>query len=99
MSGKERRGGGAFGRHGRSYQTWRQRIAQALGFTGMTAVEVLGSVDELTDGAGGSVGSVTEAKSGPYRKSRFMSSTLYAPPITYLQKYMVEGLTAGSVKG
>lgn len=37
----------------------------------MTAVEVvLGSVDELTDGMGGSVVAVTETKSGPYRKSR-----------------------------
>jgi hypothetical protein len=36
----------------------------------MTAVEVLGSVDELSDGTGGSVDAVTEAKSGPYRKSR-----------------------------
>jgi hypothetical protein len=70
MSGKERRGGGVFGRHGRSYQIRRPRVAQALGLTGMTAVEVLGSVDELTDGTGGSVDAVTEAKSGPYRKSR-----------------------------
>jgi hypothetical protein len=74
MSGKERRGGGVFGRRDRSYQTPRQRVAQALGFTGMTAVEVLGSVDELTDSTGGSVDAVTEAKSGPYRKSRLTPS-------------------------
>ena len=30
MSGKERRGGGVFGSHGRSYQTRRQRVALAL---------------------------------------------------------------------
>ncbi len=36
----------------------------------MTAVDVLGSVDELPDGTGGSVDVVTEAKIGPYRKSR-----------------------------
>ena len=41
-----------------------------LGLTAITAVEVLGRVDELTDGTGGSVDAVTEAKSGPYRKSR-----------------------------
>src|SRR5713226_4544894 len=71
MSGKERRGGGVFGRRDRSYQTPRQRVAQALGFTGMTAVEVLGSVDELTNGTGSSVDAVTEAKSGSHRESRF----------------------------
>ena len=36
----------------------------------MAPVEVLGSVDELTDVTGGSVDAVMEAKSGPYRKSR-----------------------------
>jgi len=36
----------------------------------MSAVEVLGRVNELTDGRSGSVDAVTEAKSGPYRKSR-----------------------------
>jgi hypothetical protein len=66
MSGKERRGGGVFGRHGRSYHTRRQRVAQALGCTGMTAVEVLRSMDELTDGTGGSVDAVTGAAIGPY---------------------------------
>jgi len=39
----------------------------------MTAVDVLGSVDELTDGTGGSVDVVTEAKIGPYRESRLNS--------------------------
>ena len=35
MSSKERRRGGVF--DGCSYQTLRQRVAEALGFTGMTA--------------------------------------------------------------
>ena len=70
MSGTERRGGGVFGKHGRSDHTRRQRVAQAPGFTGMTAVEVVGSVDELTDGTGGSVDAVTGTAIGPYRKSR-----------------------------
>ena len=50
----------------RGYQTRVQRVAEALGFTGMTAVEVLGSVDELTDGTGGSVDAVTGAAIGSY---------------------------------
>lgn len=36
----------------------------------MTAVDMLGSVDELTDGTGGSVDVVTEVRIGPYRKFR-----------------------------
>jgi len=36
----------------------------------MTAVDVLGRVDELTDGTGGSVDVVMGAAIGPYRKSR-----------------------------
>jgi len=36
----------------------------------MTVVAALGRVDELTDGTGGSVDAVTDAKGGPYRKSR-----------------------------
>jgi hypothetical protein len=36
----------------------------------MTAVKMLGGVDERTDGTGGSLDAVTEAKIGPYRKSR-----------------------------
>jgi hypothetical protein len=40
----------------------------------MTAVDVLGSVDELTDGTGGSVDVVTEVKIGPCRKSRRKSA-------------------------
>jgi hypothetical protein len=70
MSGKERRGGGVFGRRGHSYQTRRHRAAQTTGFTRMTVVEVLGRVDELADGMGGSVDAVTGAAIGPYRKSR-----------------------------
>lgn len=66
MSGQECRGGGVFGRHDRRYQPRRQRVASVLGFTGMTAVEVLGSVDELAAGTGGSVDAVTGAAIGPY---------------------------------
>jgi predicted nucleotidyltransferase len=39
----------------------------------MTVVEVLGSVDELADGMGGSVDAVTGAAIGPYRKSRVIT--------------------------
>ena len=70
MNGKERRGSGVFGRRGRSYHTLRQRVAQTLRFTGMTAVEVLGSVDELADRTGSSVDAAMGAEFGPYRKSR-----------------------------
>jgi len=48
--GKERRGEGVVGRPACSQQTLRQWIARILRFTGMTAVELLRSVDELTDG-------------------------------------------------
>jgi hypothetical protein len=50
MSGKERRGGGVLEARGRSYQTRTQWVARTYGSPEMTAVEVLGSVDELTDG-------------------------------------------------
>jgi hypothetical protein len=36
----------------------------------MTVVDVLGRVDELARGMGGSADAVTEAAMGPYRKSR-----------------------------
>jgi hypothetical protein len=36
----------------------------------MTVVDVLGRVDELAEGLGGSVDAVTGAAIGPYRKSR-----------------------------
>ncbi len=39
----------------------------------MTAVEVLGSVDELADGTAGSVDAATGAAIGPYRKSRLIA--------------------------
>lgn len=61
MSGKERRGGGAFGGRGRSYEARRQRVLQTLRFTGMTAVEGLGRVDELTDGTVRSIDAATVA--------------------------------------
>ena len=70
MSGKERRGGGVFGRRGRSYQTRRQRVAQTLRFTGLTAVEVLGNMDELTDRTVRSIDAATVAEFGADRKSR-----------------------------
>jgi hypothetical protein len=38
----------------------------------MTAVEVLGSKDELTDGTDGSVGAVIGAAIDPYREFRIM---------------------------
>ena len=79
MSGQERRGDGVFGRHGRGYQNMRQWVAQTLGCTGMTAVEVLGSVDELADGTGGSVDAVTGAAIGPYWKSRRRGSESWPP--------------------
>lgn len=73
MSGKARRGGGVFGGRGRRYQTrrqWAARVAQTLGFTKMTAVEMLGSVDELPDATVRSIDAATVAGIGPYRKSR-----------------------------
>jgi hypothetical protein len=48
---------------GHSYQTRRQRVAQTLRFIGMTAVEVWGSVDELTKGTVGSVVAATDRES------------------------------------
>jgi hypothetical protein len=53
------------------YHTRRQRVAQTLRFAGMTAVEVLGSVDELTDWTVRSIDAATVAGVGPNRKSRF----------------------------
>ena len=37
----------------------------------MTAVDMLGRVDELADGTGGSVDAVTGTAIGPYRESQF----------------------------
>lgn len=42
----------------------------------MTAVEALGSVDKLADGADGSVDAATGAASSPYRKSRLGGALL-----------------------
>jgi hypothetical protein len=70
MSGKEGRGGGVFGRRDRSYHTRRQRVAQTLRFTEMTADEMLGRVDELTNGTVRLIDAATVAGIGPYRKSR-----------------------------
>jgi hypothetical protein len=44
--------------------------AQSPRVAKMTGVDVLGRVDELTDGTGGSVDAVMGAAIGPYRKSR-----------------------------
>jgi hypothetical protein len=82
MSGKERRGGGVVGRRDRSYQTRRRRVAQTLRFTGMTAVEVLGSVDELTDGTVRSIDAATVAEFGPYRASRIRRGNVMKRPMT-----------------
>jgi len=69
LSGKERRGGGVFGRCDGTYHTRRQRVAPTLRFTEMTAVEMLGSVDELTDGTVRSIDAATAAGIGAYRTS------------------------------
>jgi hypothetical protein len=61
---------GVFARYGRSDHTRRQRVAPAPGVPGVAVVDVLGRVDELADGTGGSVDAVTGAVIGPYRKSR-----------------------------
>jgi hypothetical protein len=45
----------------------------------MTAVEVLGSVDELADGTAGSVDAATGAAIGPYRRSRV--DVVHAPEV------------------
>jgi hypothetical protein len=47
-----------------------ERLAQTLRSTGMTAVEVLGSVGEWTDGTVRSIDAATVAGISPYRKSR-----------------------------
>ena len=47
------------------YQTRRRRVAQTLRFTGMAAVEVLRSVDELTDGTVRSIDTATVAEFCP----------------------------------
>ena len=48
----------------------------------MTAADVLGRVDELTDGTGGSVDAVMGAALGPYRKSRFQYIRNAPPDVT-----------------
>jgi hypothetical protein len=47
----------------------------------MTALDVLGRADELTDGTGGSMDAVMGAAIGPYRKSRFMRILIAFPSI------------------
>jgi hypothetical protein len=70
MSGKRRRGGGVCEGVIAAITLGGNGVAQTLRFTGMTAVEVLGSVDELADGTAGSEDAATGAAIGPYRKSR-----------------------------
>ena len=53
--------------------------AQAPGFGRMTAVDVLGRVDELADGTGGSVDAATGAAIGPYRKFRLTGPRAASP--------------------
>ena len=53
------RGGGVFERHDRSDHTRKQAAVSAPGDARMTAVDVLGRVDELADGTGGSGDAVT----------------------------------------
>ena len=44
----------------------------------MIDVDVLGRVDELTDGTGGSVDAVMGTAVGPYRKSRLIRTAMKA---------------------
>ena len=72
MVKSEWRSGGGVAERGRSGdQPRRRRGVHAPEVTRMTAVDVLGSGNELTDGTGGSVDAVMGAAIGPYRKSRF----------------------------
>ena len=58
-------------RYGQSDQPRTGRGEHARGAAKMTAADVLGRVDELTDETGGSVDAVMGAAIDPYRKSRF----------------------------
>jgi len=70
MSPTLRSGRGVSEWDGRSDQPRKRRGAQSSGVARMTAVDVLGRVDELTDGTGDSVDAVMGAAIAPYRKSR-----------------------------
>ena len=48
--------------------------AQSARVAKMTAVDVLGRVDEVADGTGGSVDAVTGAAIAPFRESRLRKS-------------------------
>ena len=51
----------------------------------MTAVEGLGSVDELADRTGGSVDAASGVEIGPYRKSQDRALGLTMPPSVLLR--------------
>ena len=80
MKSEWRSGRGVSERDGRSDQPRTRRGAHAPGGARMAAIGVLGSVDELADGTGGSVDAVTEAAMGPYRKSRFIRRARHPGP-------------------
>jgi hypothetical protein len=79
MTSEWRSGRGVSERDGRSDQP-RERRGQFTSVAEMTAVEVLGRVDELTDGTVRSVDAATGAGIGPYWKSRVncQTSRLYS---------------------
>ena len=51
----------------------------------MNVVDVLGSVDVLADGMGGSVDAVTGAAIGPYRKSRLIQLKNMIPRAAHVE--------------
>lgn len=55
----------------------------------MTAVDLLGRVDELPDGTGGSVDAVTGTAIGPCRKSRTKTPGRSVYPWIVTQRYVV----------
>jgi hypothetical protein len=73
MTSEWRSGRGVSERDGRSDQPGNGG-AQSARVAKMTAVDVLGRVDELADGTGGSVDAVTGTAIAPFRKSRLRKS-------------------------
>jgi hypothetical protein len=74
MTSEWRSGRGVSERDGRRDEPWERRGHNHPRVAKMTAGDVLGRVDELTDGTGGSVDAVMGAAIGPYRKSRLRVS-------------------------
>jgi hypothetical protein len=70
MTSEGRSGRGVFERDGRSDHPRGMAGTQSPRVANMIAADVLGRVDELTEGKGGSVDAATGAAIGPYRKSR-----------------------------